>query len=402
MNLTDLVPFLGTEGGSKQSATTQRARAHSSLLLLAALVWGIGCSTPPTTDSKPAHQQEAPTIPLATYQAKPGSVAPALPREQFITRLSFASCSDQKAEQKIWSDVLRLKPQLHLALGDNVYGSNPQDKPLSKAYNLQARIPEFAKFRAAVPMLAAWDDHDTGKNDSGEENPFLGEARIEFLKFFPWSARLLRNQKNGTYHSVILGPPGRRLQIIVLDTRSFRSPLLPAKNPQPLKRYDEDSDTTKTVLGKTQWNWLAQELKRPAELRLVLSSIQLLANQHGFERWGNFPLERQRLIDLLSTPQIAGQVVVLSGDRHVGELSGLRLSSGRMLVDATASSVNRPSSLRDEVNDLRLGSRIPQVNYGWMEIDWSQQHAKLELRDANGAASTTEIKFGRALSPGSP
>lgn len=365
------------------------------LLVSAFAIVAVGCSTPPTKSLNSTQHQEVPKIPPAVYQSQAGKVAKALPTETLITRLSFASCSDQKVEQSIWSDILRLKPQLHLAMGDNVYGSNPQDQPLSKAYGLQARIPEFAKFRASVPMLAAWDDHDTGKNDAGEENPFLREARTEFLKFFPWSARLLRNQKNGTYHSVIIGPPGQRLQVIVLDTRSFRSPLLPAKNPAPLRRYDEDSDPTKTVLGKTQWNWLAQELKRPAELRLVVSSIQLLANQHGFERWGNFPVERQRLIDLLSTPQLAGRVVVLSGDRHVGEISGLKSGSGQMLLDVTSSSINRPSSLRDEPNDLRIGARIPQVNYGWMEIDWSQQRAKLELRDSNGAASSTEIQFAR-------
>jgi alkaline phosphatase D len=55
------------------------------------------------------------------------------------------------------------------------------------------------------------------------------------------------------------------------------------------------SDPAKTMLGEAQWRWLEERFKEPGDLRLIVSSIQVLAEGHGWERWGNLPLEGQRL-----------------------------------------------------------------------------------------------------------
>ena len=54
------------------------------------------------------------------------------------------------------------------------------------------------------------------------------------------------------------------------------------------------------MLGEAQWAWLAERLREPADLRLLVSSIQVLAEGHGWERWGNLPAERERLIRLIA------------------------------------------------------------------------------------------------------
>ena len=53
------------------------------------------------------------------------------------------------------------------------------------------------------------------------------------------------------------------MQVILLDTRSFRSaPIkLPGGGYQPV--MDPDA----TVLGAAQWAWLETELRRPADIR---------------------------------------------------------------------------------------------------------------------------------------
>src|SRR5260370_9184452 len=73
------------------------------------------------------------------------------------------------------------------------------------------------------------------------------------------------------------------------------------------------------MLGPVQWAWVAGELRKPAEIRLIVSSTQVLAEGHGWERWGNMPLERQKLLDTIRDSGAKG-VVLLSGDRHVGAL----------------------------------------------------------------------------------
>lgn len=74
-----------------------------------------------------------------------------------------------------------------------------------------------------------------------------------------------------------------------------------------------------TMLGEEQWHWLEGVLRQPADVRLVLSSIQLAVAGHGWERWGLFPTELQRFYTLIDTTHAAG-VVILSGDRHIGAI----------------------------------------------------------------------------------
>ena len=56
-----------------------------------------------------------------------------------------------------------------------------------------------------------------------------------------------------------------------------------------------NTDPTPTVLGEAQWKWLEEQLQVPAEVRLIGSSIQVVAEDHGWEKWTNFPHERERL-----------------------------------------------------------------------------------------------------------
>ena len=98
-----------------------------------------------------------------------------------------------------------------------------------------------------------------------------------------------------------------RLQLILLDTRYHRSPLeRRAPRPPGEGPYQPTADRTTTVLGEEQWQWLEQQLQVPAELRLVASSIQVVAEDHHWEKWGNFPHERKRLFDLIRATKASG------------------------------------------------------------------------------------------------
>lgn len=68
------------------------------------------------------------------------------------------------------------------------------------------------------------------------------------------------------------------------------------------------------ILGEAQWTWLEKQLQAPAQIRIIVSSIALVAEDCGYEKWMNFPHERQRLFDLLKKSQSTG-VLVISGDQ---------------------------------------------------------------------------------------
>ena len=49
---------------------------------------------------------------------------------------------------------------------------------------------------------------------------------------------------------------------------------------------------------------------------MILSSIQILATNHPYEKWDNFPLERERLLLLLANASKNKTIIAVSGDRH--------------------------------------------------------------------------------------
>lgn len=303
-----------------------------------------------------------------------------------LTRIAFGSCLDQKKPQPIWKAVLAARPQLVVMMGDNVYGdvTSAEMRELKEAYALQARHPELAEARAAVPFLATWDDHDYGLNDAGGDFRFKEQARALLHQF--WQTEGEPRANGGIHYSRMFGPEGRRVQLIMLDTRSFRSPLRPKGPDFPhWGRYEPDNDPEKTILGPAQWAWLEAELRRPAELRLIVSSIQVVAEGHGYERWGNLPRERDRLLRLVRETGANG-VVLFSGDRHSGALYKQANEGGYPLVELTTSSLNLPyGPSRDGPSPNRLSNMYHPENFGLLEIDWEKRELQVHLKAIDGA-----------------
>ncbi len=319
-----------------------------------------------------------------------------------ITRIAFGSCADQNIPQPFWEPMLATAPQVFLMLGDNVYGdvSSAEMTELKDAYRVLAARSEFRRARERVPMLTIWDDHDYGLNDGGADFAYRGEAAALFRDFWQVPKASPRAQRPGLYEAWAFGPRGQRLQIIVLDTRFFRSRLKPTdqRDAPGKERYLPDADPAKTMLGDAQWAWLADQLRRPADLRLIVSSIQVLPDGHGFERWGNLPLERERLVRLIGETGANG-VVLLSGDRHFGALYLRTDGVPYPLLEITSSSLNRPWAEAKEEDPLQLGPIFTGANFGAIAIDWTAGRVSFSLRDLRGiVVRSTSIEL-KELAP---
>jgi alkaline phosphatase D len=280
--------------------------------------------------------------------------------------------------------MLRDQPDLYLSMGDNIYVYKSDAKSLAETYAQQAQIPEFKKYRALVPILATWDDNDYGANDGGGDHPEKNVSKLAFLKFFPHDAKLIADNQNGIYHSVVLGDGAKTVQIIFLDTRYFRDSLEKQQNPKhPLDIYKPTADKAKTFLGEEQWKWLKTELQKRARFRVLVSSVQLIHNFHSFEKWGNFPHERERLFGLLRKTK-AKNLVVISGDRHQGEIHRLKIPGYGDLYDVTASGINKTTTLKEEPAATRLGDFYKKENYGLIALDWDKATATVSIKDMSG------------------
>jgi alkaline phosphatase D len=304
-----------------------------------------------------------------------------------LSRIAFGSCADQARPQPIWDAIQAYRPELFIFAGDNVYGDfkAADAGSLRQAYDAAAKIPGYAKLRDTVSHLAVWDDHDYGSNDGGVEFPHKAIAKDEFLKFWKVPADDPRRSREGIYTAQTFGPAGARVQVILLDVRWFRSPLrITDQRGAPGKeRYLPDPSPAKTMMGDVQWEWFAAELRKPADLRLVVSSTQVLAEGHGWERWGNFPLERQKMFDTIRAAR-ANNVVFLSGDRHIGALYRETPPGLYPLHDMTSSGINKVYATAREPGPNRLGDLLAEANFGTLDIDWPQHRLKLALRDMQG------------------
>ena len=239
-----------------------------------------------------------------------------------LSRIAIGSCAEQLRPQPIWEAIAATDPDLFIFDGDVVYGDlapGPAGRPvfvrgdpahLAAAYAALDRLVAFRNFRARFPILPIWDDHDLGENDAGGDYNHKEDSERQFLEFWNIPDDDPRARRPGLYRSWFFGPTDRRLQVVVLDTRFFRSPL--QRNPDTSEGAWQnlpDTDPSKTMLGRAQWSWLREELSKPADVRLVVSSIQVIADGHGKERWGNFPRERDRLYELIAETRASGVIL---------------------------------------------------------------------------------------------
>ena len=79
-----------------------------------------------------------------------------------------------------------------------------------------------------------------------------------FLDFFDASTNDPRRKQQGIYFSKAYQIGDKRINVIILDTRYFRSEL--TKDSAGQKRYIPNKHNEGTILGAAQWAWLEEVL----------------------------------------------------------------------------------------------------------------------------------------------
>ncbi|MCE4539049.1 alkaline phosphatase family protein [Pelomonas sp. P7] len=327
-------------------------------------------------------------------------LALATPADSHKLRIAFGSCAKQSKPQPIWATVRAARPDLFLFLGDNLYADARDADTLRQRYAEFRRVEALQAFRRDVPHLAIWDDHDFGDDDVGGDYPLKALSQQLFCDEWGEPADSPRRSRPGIYEAWRIERAGRTVQVLMLDLRFNRTGLVadPALKqgyaamyakarlggaPMP-GWYLPNLDPAATMLGEPQWAWLAERLAEPADVRLIVSSVQFAAEGTGWEGWNNFPLERQRLVDLIRDKRAEG-VVLVSGDMHYADLSRWDAPGCYPLWDLTSSGLTEvwdiPTPNRRRVSEVYAG-----VNFGLVELDFSGRVPTLQLgiRDLQG------------------
>jgi alkaline phosphatase D len=303
----------------------------------------------------------------------------------FDATIAFGSCNKQELKNKLWIEVLKNKPDLWIWGGDNVYSDTDNMVKLKADYEKLLADENYIKLKESTEITGTWDDHDYGLNDGGEEFHAKKGSQKLFLDFLDVPENDERRGREGVYSSRIVTTAKGTIKVIVLDTRYFRSALTPSKDSK--KRYGPGIYGEGTILGKKQWNWLENELKSSgSDFNLIVSSIQLLSAEHGFETWGNFPHEVDRLKNIIKNSEAKG-VIVLSGDRHISEFSKTEIEGlNYPLIDFTSSGLTHVySSFSGEPNKYRILKVVPKLSFGVLRFNFEEKTILMEMRGINNA-----------------
>ena len=294
--------------------------------------------------------------------------------------VAFGSCNKQDMENALWDDVLATNPDVWIWGGDIVYADTDDMEKMGRMYTAQKNVPGYKKLAQEIPIIGTWDDHDYGLNDGGVEFRAKKESQQQLLNFLGVPKDSPRRLQEGVYTSHEYTLPAGIVNIIILDTRYFRTPLTP--DTLTTKRNAPNAYGQGTILGQKQWQWLDEELRTSkATFNLIMSSVQFLSDKHGFECWGNFPHEVDRLEKM-----IAKGVIVLSGDRHISEFSKTEVAGlSYPLIDFTSSGLTHVyDAFSGEENPYRIGEVVSEKSFGLLTINVRAKSVVFSIRGDNG------------------
>ena len=218
--------------------------------------------------------------------------------------LVFGSCANPNyyADGEIWRQIGQFEPDALVLLGDTPYIDTTDLQRQRAAYRRFWQQQHVAALIRRIPILATWDDHDYGKNDSVGKIPGRSNSRQAFSEYHALGP-IGDDTGGGIYSKHRLGP----IELFILDTRWYGQ-----TEPSP---FDADRPT---LLGAAQWKWLKQGLKESSAPFKIITCGMIFngaTRPNKVDHWGYYPHERQGLLDHIRENSISG-VLIVTGDIH--------------------------------------------------------------------------------------
>jgi alkaline phosphatase D len=311
-------------------------------------------------------------------------------------KIAFGSCGHQDRTLSIFDFVSDLKPDYFIFLGDNVYLDTRDTSVMRKEYAKLNENLSFQKLKAATKILATWDDHDYGEDDAGKYYPMKNESKKIFLDFFKEPENSLRYEHQGIYTSYMIKKRRKRIQLILLDTRTFRSNLTryqKGMNKDSIFDYDllyvPNNKVDSTILGDEQWGWLENELRQKADIRIICSSTQFGITYNGYESWANFPKEQEKMLALIRKTKANGAFFI-SGDVHYAELSKWENQFTYPIYDLTASGLTQSWHFATP-NKNRIAGPVMENHFGLLEFNLKRKKVSLQIIDRDNQVRINQI-----------
>lgn len=302
-------------------------------------------------------------------------------------RLVVVSCMDDSYEElkPIWDSIKKANPEIILMIGDNVYGDlvGSSVKPATpeqlwtRYIETRSSLPIFFE-PALTPILAIWDDHDSGTNGPTKDYPHLAKNREIFDQFFAQSVDNDQMDKGpGLSYLFDKGP----YRFFFLDGRSFRTP-----------RDGKDH------LGQDQLDWFFDRLSFDERPAFVIKGDQFFGGYHQWESYeGNHPTEFADFLERIRKDD--SPFFLISGDRHLSEIMQFpRYLMNRVTFEITSSPAHGktyPGSLEKYKSPWHIVGYDKASNFTVIDSDFIDQFWILNISNYNAEG---QMNYRRELS----
>jgi alkaline phosphatase D len=264
----------------------------------------------------------------------------ALDRQKSRARVSILSCALDFApnKEKRWQSVFRAQPDMVFFMGDNVYGdigvldANPES--LWRRYVETRRRVPFYRARRLIPVLAVWDDHDYGKNNSNYQYAEKNASLDVFETFFAQDRGLSRSA-GVSFTTELFGH-----QMVFLDNRFER---------------DRPVAGRRTFLGGEQSDWLYKIMQSARRPLMLIQGCQVFggySNKRQSFEGRDYPEDFE--VFRKAAQGLRQPMLLASGDVHITEIMKIEKSMfGFETRELTASSMHSFPKLEIEKNPRR-------------------------------------------------
>lgn len=304
-----------------------------------------------------------------------------------VTRIAFGSCNNQAQPQPLWPDIINAQPDLWVWLGDNIYADTDDMQLMQQYYQQQLQQPGYRQLLQTCPITGIWSDHDYAGDNANKLFPYKKQSQQLFLDFMGIPQDAAIRKQEGIYRTYTLGEDDQKIKIILLDGMYHSDPY---KELMGLYLPNGSGD----MLGEAQWAWLEQELTNTdASMHIIASGLQVLPHTMSYTTWAAFPASRERLLRLLEKTKPAIPII-LSGDRHVGELGKYELQGYTYpLYELTSSGMTHFREAKPGGNRYRVGEQVGALNYGLLQINWADDATivTMQIRGENGKVYLQEV-----------
>jgi alkaline phosphatase D len=331
-----------------------------------------------------------------------------------LSRIAFGS-DFSPADQisgAMWDHMRNVfQPDLWLWVGDATFADGESMEVKRSGYTASKEDPHYLTFgplaEPKIPVTGVWDDHDGASDNAGKEYSCRPQSQDEFVHFFDLPETDPRHmvhgdkRQRGIYSSYMFSTPQGNLSalhLIQLDCRYFRSPTF--------ETHGKCEGPSSDMLGSEQWSWLENELKRPSQIKVIVTSIQALQatsradhpkvfcaydgkggtfdqaaidlhedndniQATGFESWAQLPQSRTRLLQLAQKSINAGfadKVIFVSGDQQWGEIASKAM----------------PKSIAYGASQTLFEITSSGIGTTWAEADYNSNRLRIRTSDQQG------------------